>query len=41
MFIIFKIIFMPRTMDWGKTQHGVSNVVNIAEVADVQSTEGG
>lgn len=23
MFIIFKIIFTKRTMDWGKTQHGV------------------
>ncbi len=26
MFIIFKIIFFKKTMDWGKTQHGVSNV---------------
>ena len=26
MFIIFKIIFTKKTMDWGKTQHGVSNV---------------
>lgn len=26
MFIIFKIIFTKRTMDWGKTVHGVSNV---------------
>lgn len=25
MFIIFKIIFTKRTMDWGKTQHGVMN----------------
>lgn len=23
MFIVFKIIFTKRTMDWGKTQHGV------------------
>ena len=23
MFIIFKIIFTKKTMDWGKTQHGV------------------
>lgn len=26
MFIILKIIFRPRTMDWGKTQHGVATV---------------
>lgn len=26
MFIIFKIIFTKKTMDWGKTVHGVSNV---------------
>lgn len=26
MFIIFKIIFTKKTMDWGKTQHGVANV---------------
>jgi len=25
-FIILKIIFRPRTMDWGKTQHGVATV---------------
>ncbi len=25
MFIVFKIIFTKRTMDWGKTQHGVAN----------------
>ena len=24
MFIVFKIIFTKRTMDWGKTQHGVA-----------------
>ncbi|MCD7878862.1 MAG: glycosyltransferase family 2 protein, partial [Candidatus Gastranaerophilales bacterium] len=29
-FIIFKIIFMKNTMDWGKTQHGTSkNIQNI------------
>ncbi len=26
MFIIFKIIFTKKTMDWGKTQHGVATV---------------
>lgn len=26
MFIIFKIIFTKKTMDWGKTRHGVTNV---------------
>ena len=26
MFIIFKIIFTKKTMDWGKTKHGVANV---------------
>ena len=26
MFIIFKIIFTKKTMDWGKTQHGVTDV---------------
>ena len=26
MFIIFKIIFTKRTMDWGKTQHGVADL---------------
>ncbi|MBQ2984248.1 MAG: glycosyltransferase family 2 protein [Candidatus Gastranaerophilales bacterium] len=26
MFIIIKIIFTKKTMDWGKTQHGVANV---------------
>ena len=30
--IIFKIIFKQKTMDWGKTTHGVSNVENIEEV---------
>lgn len=29
MFIIFKIIFTQKTMDWGKTQHGVSNVEGV------------
>ena len=27
MFIIFKIIFTQKNMDWGKTQHGVATVV--------------
>ena len=27
-FIVFKIIFCKKTMDWGKTQHGVTKVVN-------------
>ena len=26
MFIIFKIIFTKKTMDWGKTQHGIATV---------------
>jgi len=26
MFIIFKIVFTKKTMDWGKTQHGVTNI---------------
>ncbi len=26
LFIILKIVFTKKTMDWGKTQHGVSNV---------------
>lgn len=26
-FIIFKIVFTRKTMDWGKTQHGVANTV--------------
>ena len=26
MFIIFKIVFTKKTMDWGKTQHGVATV---------------
>lgn len=26
-FIVFKIIFFNKTMDWGKTQHGVTKVV--------------
>ncbi len=26
LFIIFKIVFTRKTMDWGKTQHGVSDV---------------
>ena len=28
MFIIFKIVFTKKTMDWGKTQHGVATVVS-------------
>ena len=28
MFIIFKIVFTKKTMDWGKTQHGVSQMNN-------------
>ena len=28
MLIIFKIIFTKKTMDWGKTQHGVCNCLN-------------
>lgn len=27
MFIIFKVIFTKKTMDWGKTSHGVSRVI--------------
>lgn len=30
-FIIFKIIFTRKTMDWGKTQHGVSNVTEVVK----------
>ena len=26
MFIIFKIVFTKKTMDWGKTQHGVATI---------------
>ena len=26
-FIVFKIIFFKKTMDWGKTQHGVTKIV--------------
>lgn len=32
MFIIFKIVFTKKTMDWGKTQHGVSTV----ELGEIQ-----
>ena len=32
MFIIFKIVFTKKTMDWGKTQHGVTTV----ELGEVQ-----
>ncbi|MBR5305136.1 MAG: glycosyltransferase family 2 protein [Candidatus Gastranaerophilales bacterium] len=28
MFIIFKIVFTKKTMDWGKTQHGVAMLVS-------------
>lgn len=28
MFIIFKIVFTKKTMDWGKTQHGVATIVS-------------
>ena len=32
MFIIFKIVFTKKTMDWGKTQHGVATV----ELGEIQ-----
>ena len=31
LFIILKIVFTKKTMDWGKTQHGVSNVNTLGE----------
>ena len=31
-FIIFKIIFTQKVMDWGKTVHGVANCSIIDEV---------
>lgn len=35
-FIVFKIIFFKKTMDWGKTTHGVTKVVeNTAEEAEL------
>ena len=30
--IIFKIVFTKKTMDWGKTQHGVTTV----ELGEIQ-----
>ena len=36
MFIIIKIVFTKKTMDWGKTQHGVAKValegININDI---------
>jgi len=32
LFIILKIVFTKKTMDWGKTRHGVSNVTLPGEV---------
>ena len=34
LFIIFKIIFTKKTMDWGKTVHGVANCSIIERVQD-------
>ncbi len=34
-FIVFKIIFFPKTMDWGKTQHGVTKVLENEAAAEV------
>ena len=31
LFIILKIVFTRKTMDWGKTQHGVSDVITPKE----------
>ena len=31
LFIILKIIFTRKTMDWGKTVHGVSDVTSLKE----------
>ena len=28
LFIVFKIIFFKKTMDWGKTTHGVTKLVD-------------
>lgn len=39
-FIVFKIIFFKRTMDWGKTAHGVTNtLLNEPEKELVQAAE--
>lgn len=35
-FIVFKIIFFKKTMDWGKTTHGVTKVVENNENNDEQ-----
>lgn len=34
LFIIFKIIFTKKTMDWGKTTHGVTNTTVIEKIED-------
>lgn len=36
-FIVFKIIFLKKTMDWGKTQHGVAKVLE--EIIPEQNTQ--
>lgn len=36
-FIIFKIIFMKNTMDWGKTQHG--NALITEKISEVENDD--
>ena len=40
-FIVFKIIFCKKTMDWGKTTHGVTKLVenNTEEELPVQEEQ--
>lgn len=38
-FIVFKIIFFKKTMDWGKTQHGVTQIVENKTSEDTEQKE--
>lgn len=38
-FIVFKIIFFPKTMDWGKTTHGVTKIEEDINAVDAQNNE--
>ena len=38
-FIVFKIIFFKKTMDWGKTKHGVTKIVRDSLPEDVSKEE--
>lgn len=37
-FIVFKIIFFPKTMDWGKTTHGVTKIDEDINSVDADDT---